>query len=122
MRAVAWRTIKSFSGRLDRWRRGGFAQCSRLAQAKIAGGEKGGDLLDDGSKRVFSELHVHLLKREADVSAIGRVTSRCRPRSAEPSNAVLLRRPAFYESRSAAILLPGVNRIARKAGYGYPFR
>jgi hypothetical protein len=56
---------------LERWRSGGFAQGSRLAQAKIAGGEKGGDLLDDGSKRVFSELHVNLLKREADVSAVG---------------------------------------------------
>jgi hypothetical protein len=44
-----------------------LAQGSRLAQAKIAGGEKGCDLLDDGSKRVFSELHVHLQKREADV-------------------------------------------------------
>ena len=76
MRAGARRTIKSFSGRLERWRSGGFAQGSRLAQAKIAGGEKGGDLLDDGIKRVFSELHVHLLKREADVSAIGRVTGR----------------------------------------------
>ena len=64
----------SFSGRVDSWRRGGFAQGSRLAQAKIAGREQGCDLLDDGSKRVFSELHVHLLKRQADVSAIGRVT------------------------------------------------
>jgi hypothetical protein len=47
---------------LDRWRSGGFAKGSRIAQAKIAGGEEGGDLLDDGNERVFSELHVHLLK------------------------------------------------------------
>ena len=112
MRAGARRAIKSFSGRLERWRSGGFAQGSRLAQAKIAGGQKGCDLLDDGSKRVFSELHVHLLKREADVSAIGRVTGRRRPRAAEPLRVVVsggpaLRRLTQNGLRSAAILLPG---------------
>jgi hypothetical protein len=43
-----------------------LAQGSRLPQAKIGGGEKGGDLLDNGLKRVFSALHMHLLKREVD--------------------------------------------------------
>jgi hypothetical protein len=47
---------------LDRWRSGGFAEGSLIAQAKIAGGEEGSDLLDHGNERVFSELHVLLLK------------------------------------------------------------
>jgi len=68
MRAGARRAIKGFSGCLEcwSWRSGGLAQSSRLPQAKIGGGEKGGDLLDNGLKRVFSALHMHLLKREVD--------------------------------------------------------
>jgi hypothetical protein len=42
----ARRTVKSVIGCQMRWRNGGLASGSRLAQAKISGCEKGGDILD----------------------------------------------------------------------------
>jgi hypothetical protein len=62
MRARARCTIKSFSARLERWRRGRATPALSLAQAKMSGGEKGGDLLDDGINEFFLILHMRLLK------------------------------------------------------------
>src|ERR1700689_4036660 len=121
MRASARRTIRWLSGGLERWRSGGFAQGSRLAQAKIAGGEKSGDLLDDGNKRVFSELHVHLLKTGGRCLGYWGVTGRCRPRVAEPSRVVVSSGPAFEAQQTSSCGQPAGRQLRNtKARYCYP--